>query len=287
MKHVFIVILVWLSAPSWAQVTVTDYLGRELTLERPAERIVALAPHIVENIFSAGAGERIVGAVDYCDFPEAAKSIPRVGAISAFSVEAIVALKPDLVVVWHSGRGGNVMAQLVALGINVYASDPRTLEDVAKSIRDYAILTGNQAEGFPAALEFERRLKTLRQTHAEQAPVGVLYQVWNDPIQTLNDHHIISDVVRLCGGVNVFGDSPAVAPKISVESVLARNPAVIIASGMGNERPEWLEDWKRWTAIKAVANKHLYFVPPDLIQRHTVRILEGAESMCHHIAKAR
>lgn len=287
MKNLFICILLFNSSSTWAQLTVTDYLGRELTLARPAERIVALAPHIVENIFSAGAGEHIVGAVDYCDFPEAAKSIPRVGAISAFSVEAIIALKPDLVVVWHSGRGANVMAQLVALGLNVYASDPRTLEDVAKSIRDYATLTGNQAQGFPVALEFEHRLNALRQTHAEHAPVGVLYQVWNDPLQTLNDHHIISDVVRLCGGVNVFGDSPAVAPKISIESVLARNPAVIIASGMGSERPEWLDEWKRWTAIKAVANKHLYFVPPDLIQRHTVRILEGAQRMCHHIDKAR
>lgn len=268
-------------------IEVTDFLDRKIILAKPAQRIVALAPHIVENLYSAGAGDRIVGAVDYSDYPEAAKSIPHVGRISAYSIEAIVALKPDLVVVWRSGHGGKVMDKLLSLGLNVYANDPRVLDDVARSIRDYGKLAGTETTAEQAAAQFEQRLSDLRDTYQSLTPVSMMYQVWNDPIQTINNSHIISDVIRLCGGSNVFGDALAIAPKISVESVILKNPQAIVASGMGEERPEWLDAWRKWTNLQAVQTNNLFFVPPDIIQRHTARLLDGAENLCLQLATAR
>lgn len=272
---------------SAAQIAVTDYLGRIVTLEQPARRIVALAPHIVENLYSAGAGNQLVGAVDYCDYPPAAQKIPRVGAISAYSLEAIVALKPDLVVMWNSGLGGKTLPKFLELGLKVYASDPKTLDDIPRSIRDYGVLTGNREQAEKAAADFTARHRMLREKYQQQKPLSVFYQVWNQPLQTLNDDHIISDLIRLCGGSNIFGDAATIAPVIGLEAVLTRNPDVIIASGMGEEKPEWLDDWRKYPTLTAVKNGDLYFVPPDIIQRHTVRMLEGAEKVCLALARAR
>ena len=270
-----------------AEIVVKDYLDRAVTVEKPVRRIVALAPHIVENLYSAGAGEYIVGAVDYSDFPKAALDIPRVGAISAFSVEKIVSLKPDLVVVWMSTKGGEILDQLDRLGLTTYANDPHTLKDIQRSINDYGILAGTWGVAQSTSDDFSRKLQKLRDTFRRRAAVSVLYQVWHQPLQTLNDTHIISDVIRLCGGVNSFGDATPLAPKISIETVLQRDPEVIIASGMGQSRPDWLGHWTRWPSLRAVRNKNLYFIPPDIIQRHTLRLLDGAQMMCEHLDAAR
>ncbi len=275
------------SSSAYADIKVKDYLNRLVVLKKPAKRIVALAPHIVENLFSAGAGHTLVGVVDYSDYPAQALKIPRIGAISAFSVEKIVALNPDLVIVWMSGGGGKVLPQLEALGITTYANDPHTLEDVARSITDYGKLTNAEAVATQTAAQFDKKLALLRQKYGKLSPVSVLYQVWYQPLQTLNDQHIISDVIRLCGGVNIFGDALTLAPKIGIESVIERDPQVIIASGMGQARPDWLNNWKQWPGLKAVKNQHLYFVSPNIIQRHTVRILDGAALMCQRINQAR
>lgn len=271
------------SLAAHAQVQVTDYLGRTVALKQPAKRIVALAPHIVENLFAAGAGEYVVGAVNYSDYPEGAKKIPRVGGISSFSLEAIVAQKPDLVVVWMSSRAGDVLQQIEALGIPTYASNPRHLEHVAKSIRDFGTLAASEHVAENAALQYLEDLQALRQRYQQAKPVSVLYQVWYEPLQTLNDEHIISDVIRMCGGRNIFGDAQTLAPKISMEAVLVRDPQVIIASGMGEARPDWLDNWRKWPNLSAVKNERLYFIPPDIIQRHTPRILLGAKAMCEFL----
>jgi iron complex transport system substrate-binding protein len=274
-------------ANSLAAITVTDDLNRKITITRPAHRIVALAPHIVENIYSAGAGDFLVGAVDYCDYPVAANKIPRVGSISSYSLEAIIELKPDLVVVWMSTRGGEVLAKLEALGIPTFASDPHDLADIAKSIRDYGALSGTQGQAESSVKQFEEKLQKLKQGYQKKRPVSVLYEVWYEPLQTINDQHIISDVIRLCGGVNSFGDAKVLAPKISIESVIARNPDVIVASGMGEARPDWLDNWRKWPNLNAVKKQHLYFIPPDIMQRHTARLLDGAKMMCEHLDRAR
>ena len=132
-----------------------------------------------------------------------------------------------------------------------------------------------------------QELGRLRESYSNDSPIGVFYQVWKDPLQTLNGSHLISDVIRLCSGRNVFSDAKTLAPHVSVEGVIAADPDVIVASGMGENRPEWLDDWRRWDVISAVRNGHLYFINPDHLERHSARILLGAEKMCQHLQLAR
>jgi iron complex transport system substrate-binding protein len=288
LKRLSLLLLLLCSLPLQAAVTVVDDTGRRLSLARPAERIVSLAPHITEQLFAVGAGGKIVGAVEYSDYPEQAKAIPRVGGYSRLDLERILALKPDLVVAWQSGNDVRAIERLQALGLRVYLSEPRHLPDIADSLEKLGVLAGVPEEASRQAGEFRQRLAALRQQNAGQAPRTLFYQIWNRPLMTVSSRHLINDVITLCGGRNVFADLDALTPTVSTEAVLAADPQVIIASGMGTERPEWLDEWKRWPQLQAVKNHQLFVIDPNLIQRATPRLLQGAERMCrflHHEEK--
>ena len=270
-----------------AEIQVTDDRGRTLVLERPAQRVVALAPHITEVVFAAGAGELLVGAVSYSDYPVAARDVPRVGSYNSVSLETLVTLKPDIILAWGSGTGDETVARLENLGFKVYVEEPRTLEDVARSLRAVGRLTGTEEQAGIAAGQFLDTLHRLRETYSSREPVSVYYQIWNEPLLTLNDDHIISDVLRLCGGRNVFAEAIPMVSRINVESVIRADPQVIVASGMDQSRPEWLDTWRDWKSMQAVRDEQLYFVPPDILQRHTPRIVQGAQMLCQHLQIAR
>jgi iron complex transport system substrate-binding protein len=268
-------------------ITVLDFSGREVTLDQPAKRIVALAPHIVENLYSAGAGDKLVGVVSYSNFPDEAKNVPEVGTYSAFSLEQVLALQPDLVVMWGSGNGMQTLSTFEALGIPVYVSELRQLSDVPKSIRNLSQLAGTPAIGEAEASRIETELDALHRRYGEKRSLSVLYQIWNDPLQTVNGEHLISEIISLCGGYNVFGDARSLAPRVSIESVLLRDPAAIVASGMGEARPEWLDEWRAYPSLTAVADEALLFVNPDHLQRPSARIVLGARSLCQQLDQVR
>jgi len=274
------------SSMSWAAVTVQDDLGRTVTLAQPAQRVIALAPHIVEMVYAVGSGDKLVGAVSYSNYPEAAKALPQVGTYKDFSSEAVLRLQPDLVLAWSSGNTERVIKQLRALGIAVYVSEPRTLESIGVALEKIGVLTG-APKATSARRSFDETLKDIRLRYAHQEPVSVFYQVWNSPLQTLNGQHMINDVIELCGGRNIFEHAPALAPKVNVEAILRADPQLIFASGMGEARPEWLNEWLQWPSLQAVKNKQLHFVPPDYIQRHTPRVLLGAAMLCDQLQQAR
>ena len=276
-----------LANPAAATIAVRDDGGATLTLAQPARRIVTLAPHLAETLYAAGAGDALVGAVEYSSYPAAARNKPSVGGYSRLDLEAIVALKPDLVIAWQSGNSAAQIERLRALGLTVYLSQPRRIDDVAGEIERIGRLAGTEAVGDAAAARFRQRLAALRQRYGARPPVRTFYHIWQQPLMTVGGTQIISSVIALCGGENVFSKLPALAPTVSVEAVIAANPEAIVASGMGESRPEWLDDWKRWTSITAVARDNLFFVPPDLIQRHTPRLLDGAERLCQHLETAR
>jgi iron complex transport system substrate-binding protein len=268
-------------------ITVQDFSGREVTLAQPAERIVALAPHIVENLYSAGAGDKLVGVVSYSNFPDAAKNVPEVGTYNAFSLEQVLALQPDLVVIWGSGNGMQTLPQFETLGIPVYVSELRQLSDVPKSIRNLSQLAGTPTIGEAEASRIEAELSILQRRYKERRSLSVLYQIWNDPLQTVNGEHLISEIIALCGGYNVFGDANSLAPRISIESVLLRDPDAIVASGMGEARPEWLDEWRAYPSLTAVADNALFVVNPDHLQRPSARIVLGAQSLCQQLDQVR
>jgi iron complex transport system substrate-binding protein len=270
-----------------AEIVVRDDTGATVRLATPASRIVSLAPHVTETLFAAGAGARIVGVVDYSDFPPAAQQLPRVGGYSKLDLEAIVALQPDLAVGWASGNAPANIAKLRSLGIPVFLAQPERIDDVASNLERYGELAGTQAVARAAAADFRDRLRGLREKYGARPTVRTFYQIWRQPLMTVGGGQVISDAIRLCGGVNVFAELKLLAPKVTVEAVLAANPEVIIASGMDSARPEWLDDWRQWRALAAVKRDNLFFIPPDLIQRHTPRLVEGAAQLCAHLETAR
>jgi iron complex transport system substrate-binding protein len=270
-----------------ADIAVRDDSGAEVRLKQPARRIVSLAPHITEILFDAGAGDRVVGTVDYSDYPEAANRIARVGSYTDLDLETILALKPDLVIGWQSGNPLSQLEPLKRLGIPVFLSEPDRLEDVAASLEQFGALAGTSDVAAPAAAAFRARLTDLRQRYSGRPPVRTFYQIWSEPLLTVGGSQIIGNAIRLCGGVNIFEQLSSMAPEVSLEAVLAADPEVIVASGMDASRPEWLDGWRRWPRLTAAMRDNLFFIAPDLIQRHTPRLLDGTERLCRDLETAR
>lgn len=275
------------AAPDAGAVEAVDDHGRAVRLQGPARRIVSLAPHITENLFSAGAGQRVVGAVNHSDYPAAARAVRRVGGYDNFDIELILALQPDLVIAWKEGNPFHLVEKLERLGLTLYINEPQRLEDIARDIVRFGALTGAEDQARETARRFAAALSRLRARHARAEKISVFYQVWPKPLVTVTERQLIGSVIALCGGANIFADLKALTPQISQEAVLTRNPDAIITSGMGAARPDWLDHWKRWSFLTAVAHDNLFFINPDLIQRYTVRILSGAQQVCEALQTAR
>lgn len=287
-KYLLAVMALWsVAAHAQTALIVEDETGRQVRLEKPAQRIISLAPHVTELLFAAGAGERVVGVVSYSDYPEAALKLPQVGGYHSIDLEAIIGLKPDLIVAWSSGNREAHLDKLRAMGIPVYLTEPRTLENIASSIEKLGILADTEDTAAQAAGEFRHKLTTLSSRFGNRPTVRMMYQIWDHPLRTINGEHLISSVIELCSGENVFSDLPQLAPVIGIESVLAIDPEVIVASGMGEARPDWLDRWKAWPSLQATKNGNLFFIPPQLLQRHTPRILDGAAQLCEYLEAAR
>jgi iron complex transport system substrate-binding protein len=280
MKRAMLGALLLAACAAQAEVRVTDDYGRPVVLEAPARRVVSLAPHLTELMYAAGAGDRLVGAFAYSDYPPAAQNLPRVGSEAQIDLEAVVALKPDLVVAWPQSGSTRAVERIAALGIAVFRSEPRELEDIARTMETLGRLTASEATATAAAHAFRARTAQLARAYASRPVVRAFYQVWDRPLITVNADHVISKVMRLCGGENVMADLPALAPAIDRERVLRADPEVIVASGADGARPPWLDDWNAFPAMAAVRGGNLYAVRPELLQRHTPRILDGAEALC-------
>ncbi|MBF0193991.1 MAG: cobalamin-binding protein [Magnetococcales bacterium] len=268
-------------------IKIIDSTNRTVILKAPARRIVSLAPHLTEMLFSAKAGKYIVGTVHYSDYPLEAKKIPQVGGYHQLDLEKIYALQPDLIVAWAGGNEKHEVQMLMDLDIPVFISDPHRVVDIVTEIETLSKLTATDKQTAPLLKKLHKRWNSLATYSTRTPKLRVFYQLWNSPIMTINREHIINDVIRQCGGVNPFGDLPILIPRISKESVIEANPDVIIASGMSEERPDWLKKWENWNQLTAVKTNHLFFIPPDIIQRQSSRILEGAEMLCNMLEKAR
>jgi len=271
-----------------AEIRVEDDLGRELVFDGPVKRIISLAPHNTENLFSAGAGDLIVGTVDSSDYPAAALDIPRVGNYTQFNIEAILKLKPDLIVAWASGNNNSSVQRLIDLGLPVFFSEPSDFEKIISNIERFAQLSGQQAIAAPRLAEMRSTISALTQQYSNKSPVSVFYQVWAQPLITLNGKHSVSRSIEICGGINVFSDEPTIAPKINIEAVIAKNPQLILLAGHDvNQASSWIEYWNKWPAIDAVRQQQLRPINADIMNRPTQRFLEGARTVCTLIDDAR
>ncbi|MEC9078583.1 MAG: cobalamin-binding protein [Pseudomonadota bacterium] len=271
----------------FAEVAVVDDIGQEVALTSPAMRVVSLAPNLTEILFFIGAGEQMVGAVEYSDFPPAARDLPVIGSHNRFDVEQILSLTPDLFVGGLSVNSLEDLEGLKRLGLPVFISEPSTVEGIVSLMERLGALTGHQAQSLSQASAFRASFNASRETYSTRRQVSVFYQVWEQPIYTLNGDHVISQLISLCGGRNIFSDLKQLAPVVSLESVLARDPEVIVGGGIFGQTPPWAERWQSWPTVRAVRNRHIYAVDSDHIARMGPRLAEGVEALCLVIDKAR
>ena len=268
-----------------AAVTVKDDDGNTITLQKPARRVISLAPHVTELLFAAGGGSHVVGVVSYSDFPEEAKKIPQIGSNREVDLERIMALKPDLIVVWRHGSSERQIDMVRKLGVPLYHSEPVKLEDIPESLARLGQLMGTEKVANPAAAELRRQLAGLRSRYASRPTVRTFYQVWDKPLYTLSGKHIVSDALRLCGGENIFAKLSVTAPVVSVEGVLQENPEAIFATAEKNYGG--VNMWKPYGTLLAVRNDNLFTIDGNLLNRSGPRMIPGAAVLCEKLELAR
>lgn len=276
-------------ARSAQPVTLTDDAGRSVTLPAPAQRIISLAPHITEVLFSAGAGERIVGTVAFSDYPEAARQIPQVGSYDRVNFEQILVLRPDVIIGWYSGNPPDILEKLQALNVPVYLSEPKDLHAIAHNIRQMGRLAGTEGAADAAADAFEQQWTALKQANANKPSIRLFYQVWDEPLYTLGHGHFSRALFELCGARNIFDDLADPSPVVTVEAVLTRNPQVMLSGGHHGERSfdDWRRQWTAWQSIDAVKHRQMYLVNQDIYVRSSPRALQGAADLCRLLDQAR
>jgi iron complex transport system substrate-binding protein len=251
--------------------------------ERP--RIVSLAPHLTEIAYAAGAGDALVGTVEYSDYPAAARSLPRIGDGWRVDFERVLALRPDVVLAWTSGTPRATVAQLEAMRLEVVEVPTFRLADVPAALRLVGDLAGTRAAAEPVAARFEADVRRLRERHAGDTPLTVFVQIDDEPLFTVNGRHVISEVVELCGGRNVFAGLPQIAPQVDVEAVLALDPQVILSTDDTIADPRAL--WQRWPQLAAVRRGTLYTMSSDTVARASPRLVEGVSAVCEALDDAR
>ncbi|MYN05586.1 ABC transporter substrate-binding protein [Pseudoduganella sp. DS3] len=268
-----------------AAITVLDDDGKAVTLQKPAQRVVALAPHVTEMLFAAGGAEKIVGAVTYSDYPEAAKQIPRVGDNRQVDMERLLAMKPDLLVIWRHGSSERQIEQLRQLGIPMYHSEPKKLDQIADNLEKLGKLMGTETTANAAAKEQRQKLAALRAQFAGRPPVRTFYQVWDKPLYTLNGEHIVSDALKACGGQNIFADQKVTAPVVSIESVLEADPEAIF--GTAEKDYGGVNLWRPYKTLKATRQDNLFTIQGDLLNRAGPRMVAGTAVLCEKLEEAR
>jgi len=248
-------------------------------------RIVTLAPNLTELVFAAGAGDRLVGVSAYSDYPPDAQDLPIVSDAFTVDHEQLILLKPDLLLAWQSGTPVHVVDELRAAGFQVEAIATRGLDDVATALERIGHLTGNDDTARIAALQFRESLQRLRSEHESKPEISVFYQITSRPLYTINREHFIAEIIGLCGGRNIFADLSELAPSVSVEAVIDRDPEVLLAASDSGEMP--FGDWQRWQSLAANRYGNHFIVGSAEIGRATPRLVVAAEQVCDALNSAR
>jgi iron complex transport system substrate-binding protein len=266
-----------------APVVLTDDRGTAVRLDQPAQRIVALAPNLTEIAFAAGAGPAVVGVAAFSDYPPAAARLPVVASASGVDLEALLAVKPDLVLAWHSGNRAADVQRIESLGIPVLVTEPRRLADVPRIVRLVGHAAGTGPAAAATAQAFEAELASLQAGNRDAREVTVFYQVWERPLRTIGGPHIIDEMIRVCGGRNVFHDLKVLAPEVTLESVIAADPDVVLTASTERGVPTWA----RTANLRAVREGHVYSVDATLVERATPRLAQGVAQICERLSRAR
>jgi len=271
--------------------TITDDDGRNVRMTHAAMRLISLSPNITELIFAAGAGKKLVGVSRHSNYPDAAKSIPDIGDSFSLDLERIIALQPDLLLAWRSGNAKADIEKLERLGLTVFATEAVALADVPRLLRTIGRLAGTPGPAERAAKTYEEALQQIENSYSNRPKISVFQLIWHQPLMTVNNQHLISDAIRVCGGTNVFALASSLAPVVSGENLLAADPDVIISSVLLEQDESAPTEVKaflqQFSQLSAVRNNNVFFVHPDLIQRQTTRVLQGTRLVCEQLERVR
>jgi iron complex transport system substrate-binding protein len=283
--------------PPCAEATtpIIDDDGRLITLAAPAQRIVSLSPGATAMLFAAGASTHIVGTAEFSDEPDAARAIARIGDSQGYDLERILALQPDVVVIWSGGTNTAEIQRLEAVGLRIYRHRVSRLADVPGALQRLGQLAGTQTVADAASRALAARIAALRAVPAVNdsgdAAVGartVLIQVWDRPVYTVGGTQLLSDAVEHCGYRNVFGDLPDAGPAVSVEAVLTRNPAVILAVAPDDRQANaWLQRWREMPALRAVRGARLLTLSDQRFTRLGPAVIDATEALCARLRARR
>ena len=272
--------LCW-SVTVFADITVVDDSGTTLVLAEPAGKIVSLSPHLTELLFSLGVGDRIEATVDFSDYPEAALNIPRLGNAFSVSVEAVIELSPDLIVAWMTGGNHRTFEQLRALGYPVFVNEASSLVGIAAAVQQLGILVGKPERGLELAEKFRVDLQRLRQSSSGAGSPKVFFQISDAQLYTVNSQHLIGQAIEVCGAENIFSDVEFFVPMVSYESVVERNPDVLVVS---SPYPGYKSAWDdRWNDLGW--SGRVRTINASLITRPSLRMLEGIKMLCKVLAQ--
>ena len=288
-NFVFVVLLGFLPFTAFADIHLKGADGVEVVLAAPAQRVVSLAPDLSELIYDVGAGDTLKGAVEYSDYPAAAKQVPRVGDAFHVDLEKLVALKPDLVLVWQGGTPQALIEKLRGLKLTVLSLGTHELPDIASNLQTLGIATGHADAAELAAQDYRTRLGALRRSYADKPPLKVFYEISAKPLFTVGGAQSISRLIEVCGGRNVFADLSELAPAVSLEAALARDPQVIVTGdGEGEgDVDQRFKDWQRWPNLAAVKQGNFVTLNDDWVSRSTPRLLDAGKQLCESLEKLR
>ncbi len=282
--RVLILLLVLVAAAPADAFTVRDTLGREVTIPAPPRRIVSLVPSATEIIFALGGEERLVGVTDFCDWPPEARRKPRVGGMIAPSLEAIVALRPDLVVVTDEGNSQATLDQLDRLGIPSYVVHARRLDDAMALVDRLGELTGRSAAAPRVVSSLKARVRRVVESVRSSPRPRVLYVLWPDPIVVPGRDGLVTELIALAGGTSVTAAAAGSYPRLSLEGVVAYKPDVIIlARHGGDQTPTLRATWDRLGAVPAIHAGRVSSVDGALLHRYGPRVVDGLEALARVI----
>lgn len=254
---------------------------------KDAKRIIALSPHSVEMLFAIGAGDRIVGTVEYADYPQAALKIPRIGSYTGIQIEQVLALKPDLIVAWQSGNKLADLKKMSSLGLNLFYSQPKNIDQISKELIQLGELTGFQENAKKVSNQLIARYKNIKNKYQNLTIVQVFYQLWHDPLRTIGGGSWIDSMVEDCGGQNIFHRVSTPYPIVSLETVLTKNPDIIIIPHHSGTKGAKTAIWDNWQEIKAIKNNHILTMNGDILHRFSPRAVDGLEALCQAIDEVR
>jgi len=240
------------------------------------ERILALSPHACEILFAIGAGDEVVGGVDYCDYPEAARHLPRVGTHDRIHAEAAMARHPTVAIALSEQTAG--IEALRRMGVRIVVSHPQTVHDVFDDIERVGRLTGHTAAAKALADALRRRMQQLEAQRLASSP-SVFYELWPEPLMTVGGRGFMQDVMVEAGLNNVFAGLPMESPRVSVESVMRARPSLIIIPD-SRDLDERRRFWQRWLG----ENVRVVAVPSDLLHRPGPRLVEGIRQLLLAVA---